>query len=95
MEELLRINPVFSGLTRPPMMMGITMDYLSLCILFVISLFILLNSLTYLLIYLPLHAIGWLACKVDPNIFRILLKRIEFTNVPNKKWWRCQSYEAL
>ena len=93
--EELRINPIFVGLTRPAMMMGITLDYLSVCFMIAVSAFIAANSIKYLLLYVPLHIFGWIACKVDHNIFRLLAKKMEFINVPNKKIWGCQSYEPF
>lgn len=93
--EMLDISPIFAGLTRPPMIMGVTLDYLSMCFIAVISAFILFNSFKYLILYIPLHIFGWIACKIDHNIFRILSKRLEFINVPNKKVWGCQSYECF
>ena len=95
MMEDLSISPIFVGLTRPPMIMGVTVDYLSVCFMVTISLFILTNSFKYLLAYIPLHFIGWLACQIDHNIFRLLSKLLECQNVPNKRVWGCQSYEPM
>lgn len=94
-EEKLAISPLFTGLTRPPMIMGVTLDYISICFLLTIVAFIGANSPFYLLLYLPLHVFGWVACKIDVNIFRIILKRLECQNVPNRKIWGCQSYEPF
>ena len=93
--EKLWISHLFVGLTRPPMMMGVTVEYLSLCFMITVCAFILTNSFCYLLIYFPLHAIGWLACQVDCHIFRLLSKRWECQNVPNKSLWGCQSYDPM
>lgn len=94
MDDLM-ISPIFAGLTRPPMIMGVTVDYLSICFMMTVSAFILSNSFRYLLIYIPLHCLGWLACKVDHHIFRLLSRRLECQNVPNKRLWGCQSYEPM
>ena len=91
----LTISPIFAGLTRPPMLMGVTVDYLSICFMVTVSGFILSNSFRYLLIYIPLHFLGWLACKLDYHIFRLLSKRLECQNIPNKRLWGCQSYEPM
>ena len=88
-------SAVYTGLTRPVMLMGITLEYLSVCFMFVVSAFILTNSFRYLLLYIPLHAIGWLACKIDHHIFRLLNKRWECQPIPNKSLWGCQSYDAM
>lgn len=93
--EVLWSSPVFVGLTRPPMLFGVTVEYLSICFMLTISAFVLTNSFRYLMIYIPLHLIGWLACQVDRHIFRLLSKRWECQPVPNKYLWGCQSYDAM
>ncbi|MCB1827843.1 MAG: VirB3 family type IV secretion system protein [Coxiellaceae bacterium] len=93
MEKLWR-SPVYLALTRPAMMIGVTVECLSICFMFAISAFILTNSFRYLLLYFPLHGIGWIACKIDHHIFRLFSKRWECQPVPNKSLWGCQSYDA-
>lgn len=94
-KEKLIISTVFVGLTRPPMMMGVTLDYLCLAMMIVLSLTILTNNPICVVLYLPLHLLGWILCKLDPNIFQILLKRADCNYVPNKKIWGCHSYEPF
>lgn len=91
----LHISPIFTGLTRPPMMMGITVDYLFISFLCSYGLFMLTGNPAFLIIYLPMHFAGWIACRIDPNIFRVILKTIECPSVRNKKLWGCQSYEPF
>lgn len=94
-EETLDISQVFVGLTRPSMMLGVTMDYLGISVLTSLCGFILFSSPLYLLLYLPLHVVGVIACAIDHNIFRLLLKKTECLPVTNKKIWGCQSYEPF
>lgn len=91
--EDLNINPLFVVLTRPPMLLGITMDYLGISVMVALCGYILFSSPVYLLIYIPLHIFGVIACAIDHNIFRLLIKKLECLNVPNKGIWGCQSYE--
>ena len=91
----LHISPVFTGLTRPPMMMGITVDYLFISFLCSYGLFMLTGNPTFLIIYIPMHFFGWIVCRIDPNIFRVIIKTIECPSVRNKKIWGCQSYEPF
>ena len=92
-EEALDISPLFLGLTRPPMMFGVTLDYLGISVMIALCGFILFSSPLYLLLYMPLHVMGAIACAIDHNIFRLMFKKLECLNVPNKKIWGCQSYE--
>ena len=91
----LHISPIFTGLTRPPMMLGITVDYLFVCFLGSYGLFMLTSKPIFLIGYIPMHIFGWIVCKIDPNFFRVLMKKIECPNVRNKKIWGCQSYEPF
>ncbi len=93
--ETLWVSPVFVGLTRPLMWMGITIEYLSICFMVSVSAFILMNSFCYLFVYFPLHALGWLACQVDHHIFKLINKRWECMTVPNRSIWGCQSYDPM
>ena len=92
-DEALDISQLFVGLTRPPMLFGVTMDYLGISIMIALCGFILFSSPLYLLTYLPLHVVGLMACAIDHNMFRLMLKKLECLNVPNKSIWGCQSYE--
>ena len=92
-EEALMVNPLFVGLTRPPMMLGVTMDYLGISVMVALCGFILFSTPLCLLAYFPLHGIGVIACAIDPHIFRLLFKKWNCLNVPNKRLWGCQSYE--
>ena len=93
--EKLSCSAVFLGLTRPAMLLGVTVEYLSISFMITVSIFILTDSFRYLLLYFPLHLIGWLACQMDCHIFRLFSKRWECQVSPNKSLWGCQSYDAM
>jgi type IV secretion system protein VirB3 len=95
MNEKLLVSPIFAGLTRPAMFLGVTLDYISISSLAALCFFIIANNPIYLIAYLPLHIVGWLACRIDHNIFRIMAKQINCAYSPNKKYWGCQSYEPF
>lgn len=94
-QETLKVNPIFLGLTRPPMLMGVTVDFLFIAFVVAQSSFMMTSSPVFLVVYFPLHLFGWMACKFDPNFFRVLVKKIECPNIKNKKLWGSQSYEPL
>jgi len=83
---------LFTALTRPPMCLGVTLDYLSISVILALCGMIAANNVAYLLLYIPLHTIGWLACYTDPHCFRLLAKRLLCQQVPNASLWGCQSY---
>ena len=94
-EERLDISPVFNALTRPAMMMGVTLEYCAASFIFSMCLFIFLGSLPWIGIYFPLHMAGWIGCRFDYNIFNVLFKKMECLGVKNKKLWGCVSYEPF
>ena len=91
----INIHPIYAGMTRPPMFLGITLDYLMLTTFLTVVGFMLTNSAEFLVLYIPLHLIGWIGCKFDPNFFRVLMKKTICNAVPNKVFWGCQSYEPF
>jgi len=95
MKEPIWYSNVFVGLTRPPMIWGVTVEYLSACFMITMALFILASSLGFLLTYIPFYCFGWCACRVDHSIFQILTRYWQCQSVPNKWLWGCQSYEAI
>ena len=93
--EEIRIHPIYSGMTRPPMFLGITLDYLMLTTFVTMVAFMLTNTAEFLVLYIPFHLIGWIGCKLDPNFFRVLMKKTICHGVPNKPLWGCQTYEPF
>ena len=91
----LNVSAIFVGLTRPPMMFGVTLDYLFICFLCSYGMFMLTSNPAFLIVIFPTYAFGWIACRMDPNIFRVFLKKTECPAVRNKKIWGCQSYEPF
>lgn len=94
-QEEINVHLIYAGMTRPPMFLGITLDYLMLTTFLTVVGFMLTNSMQFLVLYIPLHMIGWIGCKFDPNFFRVLIKKINCPVVRNKSLWGCQSYEPF
>ncbi|RAP36656.1 hypothetical protein B1207_07585 [Legionella quinlivanii] len=90
----LHCNPIFGALTRPAMTGGVTLEFHVMNLILSMGAFIGLGSMLYGLIFLPLHAFGWLACKQDTALFTILSKRLFLLpNVPNTAFWGVRAYE--
>lgn len=91
-QENLHKSPLYVGLTRPAMKLGVTLDYLAVTAITTLCLVILSNSLWWGILYVPLHIFGWAVCWFDPFAFTVLAKRLRFNYMPNKKIWGCFCY---
>ena len=88
-------HPLFTGLTRPAMIFGVTVDYLSFSAMVAMCAFIMTSSVFAALIFIPLHVVGWIGCQFDHHIVRLLSTALTCRPVPNKRLWGCQSYAAV
>ncbi|MDR2077512.1 MAG: VirB3 family type IV secretion system protein [Rickettsiales bacterium] len=79
-------NPLFLGLTRPSMVLGVTYVYAALEALSSVMAFIITSNFIYLLVMLPcLHCIAYFICLKEPLMLElILMKTSNFSVCPNK-----------
>lgn len=80
-EEEVSIDPLFIGMTRPPMMMGVPMEFFGVNFIILGVGMILFMSLSgkiffFLIINLPLHAIGYIATESDTHWMRVWLTKL-------------------
>ncbi len=87
-------DPIFLGLTRPTMFMGVTQSFFAINGIINVLLFLAFNSFLPLLILFPLlQGIGYLACLYDPRIFDIwFVYAKKSTRCKNKRFWGGNSY---
>jgi len=92
-EEIQR--PLFLGMTRPPMVAGVTFSFFVINGLTGIIAFLGTNELPMLLISLPIHVVGWIICLRDPNIFEVWrVKLLKCMQCLNRSFWGgINSYE--
>lgn len=93
MSEALSTSPVFRALTKPAMILGVLYDYFYLSGLLSLLVFIFSGNLLAWLVFLPLHLVGVLLCRLDPHIFTLLSVRASIGCNKNKNLWGHQSYE--
>jgi len=92
MSERLWGSPVFKGLTRQPKFLGVDYDYSVFCAMVSILIFIDFSAWGMVL-FPPLHFLGWVLCRRDPHIFRLLMIRAKIGKIKNRRIWGLQSYE--
>ena len=86
-------DPLFLGMTRPPMAFGVTYTFLLLNGMTTAILFLATHSLSIWLVGIPIHIVGYLACIKDPRIFE--LWRVKLLQTPpnrNRHHWKSNSY---
>lgn len=93
--DTLSVSPLFLGLTRPPMLLGVTIDYLCVALIIAMSIFILTGQFKALCLYFPLYLLGWVACQIDARLFSIMTKKASVGRARNYRYWGCQSYEPM
>ena len=92
------VDPLFVGVTRPPMRWGVTYAAILLNAVFAMEVFLVTRNLLTLLIAVPIHGICMLLCLRDARIFDLLLLWGR-TRIPallsNARLWRAVSYSPL
>ena len=90
-------DPLFVGVTRPAMALGVTYGAALANGMLTVGLFLLTRNLLALLTCLPIHGIVWILCAVEPRFFELLL-----LHARTRRWsrvsqgvWRAASYAPL
>lgn len=90
---------LFVGMTRPPMVWGVTYTALMLNLLLTVETFIITKNLLWLLAGLPIHGICYLLCLYEPRFFDLMalwLRTRLFGFVTGSlAHWKANSYTAL
>jgi len=70
------VDPLFLGLTRPPLLLGVSYTFAALNGIVSLLAFVITAKFFYLLILLPgLHLIGWFICLKEPRAIELLLAK--------------------
>lgn len=67
------LDPLFVGVTRPPMRWGVTFSALLFNLVFTMEIFLFTKNLLTLLIALPIHGVCVLLCVRDARFFDLLM----------------------
>ena len=98
-DEQVDIDPLFIGMTRPPIVWGVPMEFFGInFILFGIGM-IAFASLTGKLLFIisicvPLHILAYVATEKEPHWMGIYLTKItQCGPTRNKSFWKSNSYK--
>lgn len=92
-DHAIAVDPLFLGMTRPPMVAGVTYTFFVINGMMTTIIFLASNSLWAWLIGIPIHVAGYLMCLQDPRIFD--LWRVRLLKTPacrNRPFWLSNSY---
>lgn len=94
----LRADPLFVGVTRPPMRWGVAYPALMMNLMLVMEVFLITRNLLTLFIAIPVHGLCAILCARDARFFDLLILWLS-TRLPaycgNAWYWRASSYSAL
>lgn len=73
-EERLNEDTLFLACTRPAMLLGVPLEAMAINGTVSMLVFLLMDSIFYLLVAPPIHLVFAAICKHDPNAFRVLFQ---------------------
>jgi type IV secretion system protein VirB3 len=86
-------DPIFTALTQPQMIGGVTYSYAVFNLIVTIEAFLITKSFWALLAAPVIHAIGYLGCLREPRFFDIWITRVSrCPRVRNFSFWRANAY---
>ncbi|QOJ31406.1 MAG: VirB3 family type IV secretion system protein [Gammaproteobacteria bacterium] len=91
-------DPLFVGVTRPPMRFGVTYAALLLNAAFTMELFLVTKNLLVLLMLFPIHGVCMLLCARDARYFDLLMMWMKtrlLGYVCSIRFWKGVSYSPL
>ena len=87
------IDPLFLALTRPAMVWGVTYSFFVVTLLVTGLAFVWTGRFSALLLSLPLHILGYVACLRDPRRFDLWWVRLRHTlPTQTRYFWGGNSY---
>jgi type IV secretion system protein VirB3 len=92
------LDPLFVGVTRPAMALGVTYSGLLINGVMTVEMFLLTKNLLWLLIWFPVHGIFLLVCKNEPRFFDLLMLWGRTRGpglMSNVRYWKANSYSPL
>ena len=94
---VLHTDQLFKGLTRPPMLFGVSYTYFMLNFFTTLSAYIVTKSGWFLLATGPIaHAIGYIICFKEPLFVELFMVRAQkCTKCRNKLYHGANSYDVM
>ena len=88
------VDSLFIGLTRPPMVWGVTHSYFVINLIIGLIGFLASHSWLALLLAVPIHSLGYIACLRDPRVFDLaFIKASKCAKCVNRRFWGASTYD--
>ncbi len=85
---LIGTDSLFLGLTRPPMLLGVSYTFAALNGIVSLLAFVITSKFFYLLILLPgIHMIGWFICLTEPRAIELFIARSSKCSVCRNRYY--------
>jgi type IV secretion system protein VirB3 len=93
-ESKVSADPLFVGLTRPPLLFGVSYTFFVVNALLSMTAYISTSSIRYLAMAVPIHFIGFYICSKEPLFIELFKVRAEkCARCKNRFWHGANSYD--
>ncbi len=80
-------DSLFLGLTRPPLLFGVSYTFAVLNLIISLLAFVITNKFFYLLVLLPgLHGVAWLICLKEPRAIELFIAKTSKCSVCRNRY---------
>ncbi len=88
MSGTVNTDALFLGLTRPPMLLGVSYTFAALNGIISLLAFVITNKFFYLLFLLPTtHMVAWFICLKEPRAIELFIARMSKCNVCRNRYY--------
>lgn len=93
MKETIREDPLFVGLTKPPLIFGVSFSFAMVNMMISTIIYIQMSSIKIIFIAFIIHMIGYILCFNEPLFIEIYANKAQnFTKCKNTKDYKGNSY---
>lgn len=87
-------DSLFVGLTRPPLLFGVSYTFALLNGLVCLMLYVMTSEFKYLVIMFPIHFLGYYLCSKEPLFIELfMIKSSKFSRCKNRFYHGADSYD--
>lgn len=96
MSEGLKTDSLFIGLTRPPMLFGVSYMYFIMNIMVCMMAYVATVNFKYMMIMFPIHGLGYYLCSREPLFLELFKVRSEkCSRCKNRLYHGANSYDQF